>query len=49
MVLDAQSGKALGTPDYKYGVRVIVIGATAAPQWTDTRRGLALGDLSSFG
>ncbi|KII93913.1 hypothetical protein PLICRDRAFT_102080 [Plicaturopsis crispa FD-325 SS-3] len=48
-VLDAQSGSALGTPDYKYGLRVMVLGATAAPQWTDTPRGLELGDLRAFG
>ncbi|OCF31991.1 hydantoinase [Kwoniella heveanensis BCC8398] len=48
-VLDAQNGTALGTPEYKYGLRVIVIGITAAPQWTDTARGLELGSLSAFG
>ncbi|WVF71087.1 hypothetical protein IAT40_005884 [Kwoniella sp. CBS 6097] len=48
-VLDAQSGTALGTPEYKYGLRVIVIGITAAPQWTDTARGLELGSLPAFG
>lgn len=48
-VLDAGNGRALGTPDYKYGQRVIVIGVTAAPQWTDTPRGLELGDLRAFG
>ncbi|WVQ67482.1 uncharacterized protein L199_005682 [Kwoniella botswanensis] len=48
-VLDAQNGTALGTPEYKYGQRVIVIGITAAPQWTDTPRGLELGSLTAFG
>jgi DUF917 family protein len=48
-VLDAQSGAALGTPDYKYGLRVIVIAIVAAPQWTDTQRGLDLGSLTAFG
>lgn len=48
-VLDAQSGCALGTPDYKYGLRVLVLGITAAPQWTNTERGLELGDLRAFG
>ncbi|WWC69837.1 uncharacterized protein I206_103780 [Kwoniella pini CBS 10737] len=48
-VLDAQNGTALGTPEYKYGLRVIVIGITAAPQWTDTPRGLELGSLTAFG
>lgn len=63
-VLDAQNGRALGTPDYKYGLRVvstgisrvfshadqqIVLGVTASPQWTETERGLELGDLRAFG
>ncbi|GBE85493.1 hypothetical protein SCP_0800100 [Sparassis crispa] len=48
-VLDAQSGAALGTPEFKYGLRVLVLGITAAPQWTDTPRGLELGDLRAFG
>ncbi|OWZ57476.1 hydantoinase [Cryptococcus neoformans c45] len=48
-VLDAQNGTALGTPEYKYGLRVIVIGITATPQWTDTPRGLELGALPAFG
>ncbi|KAK4684534.1 uncharacterized protein P7C73_g5641, partial [Tremellales sp. Uapishka_1] len=48
-VLDAQTGHALGTPDYKFGLRVLVLAITAAPQWTDTPRGLELGSLSAFG
>ncbi|KAG1730811.1 hydantoinase [Suillus paluster] len=48
-VLDAQNGSALGTPDYKYGLRVLVVGITAAPQWTSTERGIALGGPSAFG
>jgi len=47
-VLDAQNGSALGTPQYKYGLRVLVLGITAAPQWTDTERGLELGGPSAF-
>ncbi|KIJ62134.1 hypothetical protein HYDPIDRAFT_189204 [Hydnomerulius pinastri MD-312] len=48
-VLDAQNGSALGTPQYKYGLRVLVLGITAAPQWTNTQRGLELGGPSAFG
>ncbi|KLT44591.1 putative hydantoinase [Cutaneotrichosporon oleaginosum] len=48
-VLDAQNGLALGTPEYKYGQRVLVLGITAAPQWTSTKRGLELGALPAFG
>lgn len=39
----------LGTPDYKYGQRVVVIAICAAPQWTDTERGLEMGDLRAVG
>ena len=48
-MIDAQNGHAMGTPDYKYGRRVVVLGITAAPQWTDSERGLHLGDLRAFG
>ena len=48
-VLDIGSGEALGTPDYKYGLRVLVMAISAAPQWTDTPRGLELGALPAFG
>ena len=48
-LLDAGNGHALGTPDYKYGQRVIVIGVTAAPQWTSTDRGIELGGPGAFG
>ena len=48
-VVDAGSGYALGTPDYKYGLKVLVLGITAAPQWTDTQRGLDIGALPAFG
>jgi DUF917 family protein len=48
-VVDAGNGRALGTQDYKYGLRVTVVGITAAPQWTSTERGLKLGGPASFG
>lgn len=48
-VIDAQNGQAMGSPDYKYGRKVVVLGITAAPQWTDTERGLSLGDMRAFG
>lgn len=48
-MIDAGSGYALGTPDYKYGLRVLVLGITAAPQWTETQRGLDIGGLKAFG
>jgi DUF917 family protein len=39
-VLDTQSGRALGVPEYKYGLLVTVLGIACSPRWTDTERGL---------
>lgn len=46
--LNTSKGREL-TTDYKYGLRVLIIAVTAAPQWTDTQRGLDIGSLSAFG
>ena len=46
--LNTPKGRKL-TTDYKYGLRVLIIAVTAAPQWTDTQRGLDIGSLSAFG
>lgn len=48
-VLDAGNGESLGVPEYRYGLRVIVLGITASPRWTDTEAGLALGGPAAFG
>lgn len=48
-VLDAGSGRALGVPEYRYGVQVIVLGITCSPRWTDTPRALELGGPRAFG
>jgi len=48
-VLDFQSGRALGVPEFRYGLRVTVIGITASPRWTDTPRGLEIGGPEAFG
>ncbi|KAI0315913.1 hypothetical protein OF83DRAFT_1084639 [Amylostereum chailletii] len=42
------NGEALGTPEYRYGLFVVVIGITASPHWTSTERGLALGGPRAF-
>jgi DUF917 family protein len=49
VVLDAETAQGLGTPDYKYGLKVVVIAVTASPRWTDTARGLELGGPASMG
>ncbi|KAI1333331.1 hydantoinase [Xylariaceae sp. FL0255] len=47
-ILDAQNGEAIGTPEYRYGLLVIVLGITASPHWT-TDRGIELGGPKAFG
>lgn len=48
-VLDAETGLGIGTPEYKYGLRVVVIAIAASPRWTDSSRGLELGGPASMG
>lgn len=48
-VLDSQSGKALGVPEFRYGLMVTVAGITCSPRWTDTPRGLEIGGPCAFG
>ncbi|KAK7683209.1 hypothetical protein QCA50_013882 [Cerrena zonata] len=48
-VLDSQSGTALGTPEYRYGLRVTVIALAGDPKWTKTPQGLACGGPAAFG
>ncbi|KAL3459511.1 hypothetical protein BJX64DRAFT_291178 [Aspergillus heterothallicus] len=48
-VLDAETGSGLGTPEYKYGLKVMVIAIAASPRWTDTVRGMAVGGPGSMG
>ncbi|KAI2629868.1 DUF917-domain-containing protein [Hypoxylon sp. NC1633] len=47
-VIDAQNGEAIGTPEYRYGLLVIVLGITASERWT-SERGLKIGGPESFG
>lgn len=48
-VLDSGSGRALGVPEFKYGLRVTVLGITCSPRWTDTPLGLQAGGPKAFG
>lgn len=47
-VVDAQNGEAIGTPEYRYGLLVIVLGITASDRWT-SERGIEIGGPKSFG
>ncbi|KAM5455164.1 hypothetical protein MaudCBS49596_001804 [Microsporum audouinii] len=48
-VLDTQSGKALGVPEFRYGVMVTVLGIACSPRWSDTERALEVGGPGAFG
>lgn len=47
-VIDAHNGEAIGTPEYRYGLLVIVLGITASERWT-TERGIEIGGPKGFG
>lgn len=48
-VIDAQSGEAVGTPEYRYGLLVVVLGIAASDKWTGSQRGIDLGGPKAFG
>lgn len=48
-VIDAQNGEAVGTPEYRYGLLVIVLGISASERWTGTERGIKIGGPEAFG
>ncbi|KAJ4352843.1 hypothetical protein N0V95_003890 [Ascochyta clinopodiicola] len=47
-VIDAQNGEAIGTPEYRYGLLVLVIGLTASERWT-SQKGVEIGGPNAFG
>lgn len=47
-VIDAQNGEAIGTPEYRYGLLVLVLGITASNRWTSPR-GIEIGGPKGFG
>lgn len=47
-IIDAQNGEAIGTPEYRYGLLVVVLGITASDKWT-SERGIEIGGPKSFG
>jgi DUF917 family protein/N-methylhydantoinase A/oxoprolinase/acetone carboxylase beta subunit len=48
-VLDAGTGRALGVPEYRYGVQVIVLGLACSPRWVESPLGLKIGGPVAFG
>jgi DUF917 family protein/N-methylhydantoinase A/oxoprolinase/acetone carboxylase beta subunit len=47
-VIDAQNGEAIGTPEYRYGLLVQVLGITASERWK-SKRGIEIGGPKAFG
>jgi DUF917 family protein len=47
-VIDAQNGEAIGTPEYRYGLLVQVLGFTASERWTSPK-GIEIGGPKAFG
>ncbi|KAI1336904.1 DUF917-domain-containing protein [Xylariaceae sp. FL0016] len=47
-VIDAQNGEAIGTPEYRYGLLVVVLGIAASDHWT-SERGMEIGGPKGFG
>ncbi|KAL5478599.1 hypothetical protein ACEPAI_2783 [Sanghuangporus weigelae] len=47
-VLDSQNGASIGTQDYRYGLRVTVLGLSCDPRWI-TPKGLEIGGPRAFG
>ncbi|KAK4226812.1 hypothetical protein QBC38DRAFT_479410 [Podospora fimiseda] len=48
-VIDAQNGEAIGTPEYRYGLLVVVLGIVASDKWTGSERGIEIGGPKAFG
>lgn len=48
-VIDAQNGEAIGTPEYRYGLLVTVLGIAASDRWTGLPRGIEIGGPEGFG
>ncbi|KAI3394037.1 hypothetical protein diail_3302 [Diaporthe ilicicola] len=48
-VIDAQNGEAIGTPEYRYGLLVTVLGIAASDRWTGSARGIEIGGPEGFG
>lgn len=47
-VIDADTGEALGTQDYRYGIIVFVLGIAPSNKWTDSERAISIGGPKGF-
>jgi DUF917 family protein/N-methylhydantoinase A/oxoprolinase/acetone carboxylase beta subunit len=48
-LIDRDTGRAVGVPEYRYGCHVVVLGIACSPRWTETPRGLDVGGPKGYG
>lgn len=48
MLLDTLTGEAVGVPEYRYGLKVMVLVAAAHPLWTSSERALDIAGPKAF-
>lgn len=48
-LIDSQSGKPVGVPEYRYGCHVVVLGIACSPRWSETPRGIEVGGPKGYG
>lgn len=48
-LIDTETGRAVGVPEYRYGCHVVVLGITCSPRWTETARGIEVGGPKGYG
>lgn len=48
-LLDTQTGRAVGVPEYRYGCHVTVLAIACSPRWSETQRGIDIGGPKGYG
>ncbi|KAL2841747.1 hypothetical protein BJY01DRAFT_249415 [Aspergillus pseudoustus] len=48
-LIDRDTGRAVGVPEYRYGCHVVVLGIACSPRWTETPRGIEVGGPKGYG
>lgn len=47
-IIDSNTGEAVGTPDYRYGLFVFVLGIAPSDKWTSTTKAIEIGGPKGF-
>ena len=48
-LIDSQSGKPAGVPEYRYSCYVTVLDIPCSPRWSETKRGIEVGGPKGYG